>query len=126
MFDTLIAGVVHGNAYALLAVGITLIFGVTNVINFAHGAVFALGSILGWWLIAEQGFPLWLTIVLVVAATAIVGIAIDLLAVHPLRKAPAIAAPEEWPTSSTSSTSPASAPASRSVNRASRASSAGG
>lgn len=92
MFDTLIAGVVHGNAYALLAVGITLIFGVTNVINFAHGAVFALGSILGWWLIAEVGFPLWLTIVLVVAVTALVGILIDVLAVHPLRKAPAIAA----------------------------------
>lgn len=92
MFDTLIAGVVHGNAYALLAVGITLIFGVTNVINFAHGAVFALGSILGWWLIAEVGFPLWLTIVLVVAGTALVGVLIDVLAVHPLRKAPAIAA----------------------------------
>ncbi|MGW5435319.1 ABC transporter permease [Nocardia asteroides] len=92
MFDTLIAGVVHGNAYALLAVGITLIFGVTNVINFAHGAVFALGSILGWWLIAEVGFPLWLTIVLVVAVTALVGVLIDVLAVHPLRKAPAIAA----------------------------------
>ncbi|MFI9510812.1 ABC transporter permease [Nocardia sp. NPDC052566] len=92
MFDTLIAGLVHGNAYALLAVGITLIFGVTNVINFAHGAVFALGSILGWWLIAEHGVPLWLTIVLVVAVTSAVGIAIDVIAVHPLRKAPAIAA----------------------------------
>lgn len=92
MFDTLVAGVVHGNAYALLAVGITLIFGVTNVINFAHGAVFAFGSILGWWLIAEQHLPLWLAIVLVVAATALVGIAIDVIAVHPLRKAPAIAA----------------------------------
>ncbi|MFB7876653.1 ABC transporter permease [Nocardia sp. NPDC056064] len=92
MFDTLIAGVVHGNAYALLAVGITLIFGVTNVINFAHGAVFALGSILGWWFIAELGLPLWPAIVLVVAITALVGVAIDVLAVHPLRKAPAIAA----------------------------------
>ncbi|MGV9820228.1 ABC transporter permease [Nocardia xishanensis] len=92
MFDTLVAGLVHGNAYALLAVGITLIFGVTNVINFAHGAVFALGSILGWWLIAEQGAPLWLAIVLVVAGTSLIGVAIDVLAVHPLRKAPAVAA----------------------------------
>ncbi|MGW5315855.1 ABC transporter permease [Nocardia thailandica] len=92
MFDTLVAGLVHGNAYALLAVGITLIFGVTNVINFAHGAVFALGSILGWWFIAEQHLPLWLTIVLVVAITAALGVLIDVLAVHPLRKAPAIAA----------------------------------
>ncbi|RJO76650.1 ABC transporter permease [Nocardia panacis] len=92
MVDTLIAGVIHGNAYALLAVGITLIFGVTNVINFAHGAVFALGSVLGWWLIAQQGAPLWLATVLVVAVTALVGVAINVFAVHPLRRAPAIAA----------------------------------
>ncbi|RDI52151.1 ABC transporter permease [Nocardia mexicana] len=92
MFDTLVAGLVHGNAYALIAVGITLIFGVSNVINFAHGAIFAFGSVLGWWLIAEHGVPLWLAIILVVAATALLGVAIDVIAVHPLRRAPAIAA----------------------------------
>ncbi|MGV9410355.1 ABC transporter permease [Nocardia sp. NPDC003693] len=92
MFDTLIAGLVHGNAYALIAVGITLIFGVSNVINFAHGAIFAFGSVLGWWLIAEQGLPLWLALVLVVGTTALLGVAIDVLAVRPLRRAPAIAA----------------------------------
>jgi len=92
VFDTLIAGLVHGNAYALIAIGITLIFGVSNVINFAHGSIFAFGSILGWWLIAVHHVPLWLAIVLVVAATALVGVAIDVIAVHPLRRAPAIAA----------------------------------
>lgn len=92
MFDTLVAGLVHGNAYALVAVGITLIFGVSNVINFAHGAIFAFGSVLGWWLIAEHGAPLWLALILVVAITSLLGILIDVIAVHPLRKAPAIAA----------------------------------
>ncbi len=92
MLDTLIAGIVHGNAYALLAVGITLIFGVTNVINFAHGAIFALGSVLGWWLIAEQGLSLWIAIIVVVATTAAIGIALDVVAVRPLRRAPAVAA----------------------------------
>ncbi|MFD7843574.1 ABC transporter permease [Nocardia sp. NPDC059764] len=89
MFDTLIAGLVHGNAYALIAVGITLIFGVSNVINFAHGAIFAFGSVLGWWLIAQHGVPWWAALVVVVAVTALVG---DVLAVRPLRRAPAIAA----------------------------------
>ncbi|MFF0632330.1 ABC transporter permease [Nocardia sp. NPDC004151] len=92
MFDTLIAGLVHGNAYALIAVGITLIFGVSNVINFAHGAIFAFGSVLGWWLIAQHGVPWWAALIVVVAVTALVGVAIDVLAVRPLRRAPAIAA----------------------------------
>ncbi|MGV9834919.1 ABC transporter permease [Nocardia niigatensis] len=92
MFDTLIAGLVHGNAYALIAVGITLIFGVSNVINFAHGSIFAFGSVLGWWLIAQHGVPWWAAPAVVVAATALVGVAIDILAVRPLRRAPAIAA----------------------------------
>ncbi|MFE3702210.1 branched-chain amino acid ABC transporter permease, partial [Nocardia tengchongensis] len=92
MFDTLIAGLVHGNAYALIAVGITLIFGVSNVINFAHGAIFAFGSVLGWWLIAQHGVPWWAALAVVVAVTALVGVAIDVLAVRPLRRAPAIAA----------------------------------
>ncbi|MFE3001515.1 ABC transporter permease [Nocardia sp. NPDC059246] len=92
MFDTLIAGLVHGNAYALIAVGITLIFGVSNVINFAHGSIFAFGSVLGWWLIAQHGAPWWTALIVVVAATALVGVGIDILAVRPLRRAPAIAA----------------------------------
>ncbi|MFE3053914.1 ABC transporter permease [Nocardia sp. NPDC059239] len=92
MFDTLIAGLVHGNAYALIAVGITLIFGVSNVINFAHGSIFAFGSVLGWWLIAQHGAPWWAALIVVVAATALVGVGIDILAVRPLRRAPALAA----------------------------------
>lgn len=92
MIDTLIAGLVHGNAYALIAVGITLIFGVSNVINFAHGSIFAFGSVLGWWLITQHGFPWWLALVVVIAVTALVGVAIDVFAVRPLRRAPAIAA----------------------------------
>ncbi|RMI35607.1 ABC transporter permease [Nocardia stercoris] len=92
MLDTLVSGLVHGNAYALVAVGITLIFGVANVVNFAHGSVFALGSVLGWWLIAQHHLPWWLASVLVVAATALVGVLIDVIAVQPLRRAPAVAA----------------------------------
>ncbi|SEK50500.1 ABC transporter permease [Rhodococcus maanshanensis] len=92
MIDTLIAGLIHGNAYALIAVGITLIFGVTNVINFAHGAVFAFGSIFAWWLIAELGLSLWTTIVVVVAVSGLLGFVINIVAVRPLSRGPAVAA----------------------------------
>ncbi|WP_084614877.1 ABC transporter permease [Nakamurella lactea] len=92
MFDTLVAGLIHGNAYALVAVGISLIFGVTHVANFAHGSVFAIGSMTGWWLIAERGWPLWLAIVGVLVVTGVIGLVLNVVAVRPLSKAPPIAA----------------------------------
>ncbi|HCU78237.1 MAG TPA: branched-chain amino acid ABC transporter permease, partial [Microbacterium sp.] len=44
MFDLLIAGLINGNAYALVALGLSLVIGVANVVNFAHGSLFAVGA----------------------------------------------------------------------------------
>ena len=46
MIDTLFSGLIHGGAYALVAVGVSLIFGVTNVVNFAQGSLVAVGMML--------------------------------------------------------------------------------
>ena len=92
MLDTLVAGLVHGNAYALVAVGMSLIFGVTHVANFAHGSVFALGTMLGWWFLAVAGWPLWAALIAVVVVTSLVGLVVNVVAVRPLSKAPPIAA----------------------------------
>ncbi len=56
-------GLVIGNIYALTAVGLALIFGVGNLINFAHGSVYMIGAYVGW--VAVTGcicrwrWPLW-------------------------------------------------------------------
>ncbi len=92
MFDTLLAGIIHGNAYALVAVGLSLIFGVSNVVNFAQGSVFAIGTMTGWWLIDHQHLPLWAAMVGVCLFTALIGLLINSVAVQPLGKAPPIAA----------------------------------
>jgi branched-chain amino acid transport system permease protein len=92
MADTLIAGIIHGNAYALVAVGLSLIFGVTHVVNFAQGSVFALGSMLGWWFIVEVGWPLWATVIGVMVLCGGVGLVINAIAVKPLSRVPPIAA----------------------------------
>ncbi len=47
-FDQTINGLVIGNIYALTAVGLALIFGVGNLINFAHGSVYMVGAYVGW------------------------------------------------------------------------------
>ncbi len=92
MLDTIISGLVHGNVYALVAVGISLIFGVTNVVNFAQGSVVGFGAMLGWWFIGVLGWPWWVGLVAVGIASALIGYLINLAAVRPLIKAPPIAA----------------------------------
>lgn len=92
MLDTLIAGLLHGNVYALVAVGISLVFGVSNVVNFAHFSIFGLGSMLAWWFTVEFGWPFWVTIPAVLAITGALGFVINLTVVRPLARFLPIAA----------------------------------
>ncbi|WP_125099661.1 ABC transporter permease [Leucobacter chromiireducens] len=89
--DILLAGLVGGSTYALIAVGVSLVFGVSNIINFAHGAVFAIGAMLAWWLTGPLGVPILLAAPAVIVMTGLLGWAVYLIAVRPLRQAPGIA-----------------------------------
>ncbi len=92
MLNVLISGLINGNTYVLIAVGMSLIFGVANLVNFAHGSIFAIGAMLGWWFVAILNWPLWATLVGVIAATALLGLLIERFCVRPLGGAPPIAA----------------------------------
>lgn len=48
MLSQLLLGLVNGSFYAILSLGLAVIFGLLNVINFAHGALFMLGAMLAW------------------------------------------------------------------------------
>jgi branched-chain amino acid transport system permease protein len=91
VLDTVFAGLVHGNAYALVALGLSLVFGVTNVANFAHLSVFGLGAMTGWLLAAQWGWPWWAALLGTVVVAAAVGLAVNLVAIRPLAHAPGIA-----------------------------------
>ncbi len=82
--DYTVNGLVIGNIYALLAVGLALIFGVANLINFAHGSVFSVGAYVGWICAVRLHMPLPLTVVVVIAACGLLGIAIERLGTRPL------------------------------------------
>jgi branched-chain amino acid transport system permease protein len=92
MLDTLLAGILQGNAYALVAVGLTLIFGVSNVVNFAQGSVYAIGTMTGWWLIADEHWSIWAALVGVTVIAGLLGLFINIFTVQPLSKVPHIAA----------------------------------
>lgn len=89
--DILLAGLVGGSTYALIAVGVSLVYGVSNIVNFAHGAVFAVGAMLAWWLSVPLALSFWIVLPAVIVLTGMLGLAIYLLAVRPLSKAPGIA-----------------------------------
>ncbi|MCR2764154.1 ABC transporter permease [Microbacterium sp. zg.B48] len=89
--DILLAGIVGGSTYALLAVGVSLIFGVSNIVNFAQGSVFAAGGMLGWFFAEVLGWQLWAVLLGVIVFTSLLGFVIYLIAVRPLRAAPGIA-----------------------------------
>lgn len=86
MLDTLIAGLLRGNVYALGAVGISLVFGVMNVVNFAQFSFFGLGAMLAWFFVVQLQQPFWIALPLVLAICALLGLVINIAVVRPLAK----------------------------------------
>ena len=90
-FDHTVNGLIIGNIYALLAVGLALIFGVSHLINFAHGSVYTVGAYIGWASITYLHTPLPITIALVVIGSGALGMLIERVGLRPLQGAARIA-----------------------------------
>jgi branched-chain amino acid transport system permease protein len=83
-----------GSIYALFAVGYTLVFGVLDILNLAHSAVFMFGAALTYSLVVNHGQPFWFASIVGIAACALMGLVIEHVCLRPLRRrrAPPIAA----------------------------------
>lgn len=79
-------GLVSGAFYALLALGLAVIFGMLRVVNFAHGAFYMLGAFGGYVLLAEAGVPFWVALVVVPLALALLGMALERAFIHRLTR----------------------------------------
>jgi len=78
--------------YGMYACGLTLVFGVLEVLNLAHAATFAFCTLLAMYLTTTQAWPLWQAALITVLAGAVVAIAIDRIAFWPLRRRGAVTA----------------------------------
>ena len=94
----LINGLVLGSMYALLALGYTMVYGIINLINFAHGEVLMVGALVSWTVVtflADSGLPGWALLTLSLIAAMVVCMVLNLLieklAYRPLRNAPRLA-----------------------------------
>jgi branched-chain amino acid transport system permease protein len=84
----LINGLFIGSVYGLFALGYTLVFGVLDILNMAHAAVFALGGLVALWLVQFAGMSIWLAFPLSVLFSGLLGLLINALAFVPLRQRP--------------------------------------
>ncbi|WP_423224109.1 branched-chain amino acid ABC transporter permease [Candidatus Amarolinea aalborgensis] len=81
----LINGIWQGAALALFAMGYTLVFGVLDIVNLAHGANYMWGAFLAFLCVTKLGWPLWVSIPLAMVGSGLLGILLDRLAFKPLR-----------------------------------------
>ncbi len=79
----ILSGITSGSVYALTAVGFTLVFSATQIINFAQGQMVMLGGMMGITL-HEAGLPLWACFIGAVAVVAIVSVGMEEIAIRPL------------------------------------------
>ena len=79
LFAQLLVGLSNGAFYALLSLGLAVIFGMLNVINFAHGAQYMMGAFFSWMLLTYLGIPFWAALVLVPILVGAVGLVIEKL-----------------------------------------------
>lgn len=91
MFDVffvqqLVNGLSVGLIYALMAIGFTLIFGVLNVVNFAHGEVYMIGAFGGLLAITQFAPPLFAVILITLACGALAGFGLERIAFRPFRR----------------------------------------
>jgi branched-chain amino acid transport system permease protein len=77
LFGQLLLGLINGSFYALLSLGLAVIFGMLNVINFAHGAQYMLGAFTAWLLTRYAGVSYWWALLLVPVLVGLFGIVLE-------------------------------------------------
>ncbi len=100
LLQQIINGLVLGSMYALVALGYTMVYGIINLINFAHGEVLMVGALTSWTVIGvlqeyAPGLPGWLMLLIALICACVVAaalnFAIEKIAYRPLRGAPKLA-----------------------------------
>lgn len=79
----LVSGLTVGSVLALVALGYNLVFSTTRIVNFAQGTMLVIAGYMAYAL-SRQGLNIWLTLILTVAASAVIGLIIELVAIRPL------------------------------------------
>jgi branched-chain amino acid transport system permease protein len=77
LFGQLLIGLINGSFYALLSLGLAVIFGLLNIINFTHGAQYMMGAFAAWFLLQYTGLGYWWALIVAPIVVGIVGIVLE-------------------------------------------------
>jgi branched-chain amino acid transport system permease protein len=84
LLGQLLVGLINGSFYAMLSLGLAVIFGLLRIINFAHGALYMLGAFIGYLLLVHLGIGYWPALVLVPLIVGLFGIVVERVALSRL------------------------------------------
>ncbi len=79
LFGQLLIGLINGSFYAMLSLGLSVIFGLLNIINFTHGAQYMMGAFVAYFLLQWAGIGYWWALLLAPVAVGILGVAMERL-----------------------------------------------
>jgi branched-chain amino acid transport system permease protein len=77
LFGQLLIGLINGSFYAMLSLGLSVIFGLLNIINFTHGAQYMMGAFVAYFLLQYAGVGYWWALLLAPVAVGVVGIVLE-------------------------------------------------
>ncbi|HEX7624234.1 MAG TPA: branched-chain amino acid ABC transporter permease [Anaeromyxobacteraceae bacterium] len=77
LFGQLLLGLINGSFYALLSLGLSIIFGLLNIVNFAHGALYMTGAMVAWLLAQHLGVGYWPALLVSPALVGLLGVVIE-------------------------------------------------
>ena len=86
LFGQLLIGLINGSFYALLSLGLAVIFGLLNIINFTHGAQYMLGAFCAYFLLNRLGVGYWWSLLVVPLVVGAFGVLIERTMLKPLYK----------------------------------------
>src|SRR6201993_4470841 len=86
LFGQLLIGLINGSFYALLSLGLAVIFGLLNIINFTHGALYMTGAFVAYFLLEKAGLGYWWALAISPVVVGVVGILIERLMLSRLYK----------------------------------------
>lgn len=86
-FSLALNGAVLGSILLLFSLGLTLIYGVGRIVNFAHGAFFSAGALGGFWLV-RGGYPFWVSIIVAPMIVGLLGVLLDVVVLARIRARP--------------------------------------
>ena len=85
VLNSLISGLSLGSVYAIIALGYTMVYGISKMLNFVHGDVIMVGAYVSFLLTNHAGMNAWVSLLIAIATCTVLGICIERLAYRPLR-----------------------------------------